>query len=602
LTWRIARLLRASADESYRVLALTFTNKAADEMRARIDRYAPGTESRLFVGTFHGYCAEVLRQSGTAIDIPSGFKIYGEEADREAVLAEALDSISGDLGGIRESDRRSLRLINHIQQSLTLPEAPDEETPNPSGELRVKKIYRAYNATLRNHGALDYNSLILRSYELFSKFPRLADRQRLIYRYACLDEFQDTNSSQYRLIRLLFPPPSSNVFAVADDDQVIYQWNGADYRRLIEFSRDYRPEAMQLPVNYRCPAEIVELSNRLINHNFGRFKGKAPAAAGRPPSSGDAVRLLPAYDNFQAEASGVADEFAALASIEGICVLARRNALLGPVSEALTGRNVDCVVLQRKAEFQTPPLVWLHSCLRLAADRQDDESFRSLCGAFVALTGLQLDPDEIAAEAFAAGKDLFSAWQRTVAELYPEPDFARALHQLSHLGNRDLIGEAVGAVKAWLQHLSESSGSTDSGLSSPSNDAGEEWIAWSSLYNEIIGAVGREPDLDTLLQELDMRSKEAAPRPSAVHLMTIHGSKGREYRRVFLIGMVEDELPAYMSCRQGPASPEMEEERRACYVAITRAESHLTMSLAREYFGRRREPSRFLTEMRLSPQ
>lgn len=603
LTCRIARLLRQSPNESFRILAVTFTNKAADEMRTRIQLYASGVEARLFVGTFHGFCAEVLRQSGSAIGVPPAFKIYGEEKDREAVLEEALHSIAEELGAIRESDRRSLRLIDQMQQSLTFPESGENGGEVKSLEPRVVKIYRAYNDTLLLHNALDYNSLILKAYELFSRFPKLVERQRLVYRYICVDEFQDTNSSQYRLVRTLAPTPASNLFAVADDDQVIYQWNGADYRRIDQFSREYHPEALQLPLNYRCPPEIVAISNRLISHNFGRLRNKSPPEATRPLSSGEAVRLLPISADFEEEARAIADALVRLAHEGSTCVLARRHALLDVLFNAISEKGVDCVILQRKAEFESSPLVWLHSCLRLAADRQDFGSLRRLSGAFMSLTGADVDPEAVAAQASAKGRDLFAAWRDTVRALPVDSSFLPVLEAMERLGGQVQLAEFIRLARAWLTSSSAREESSDSSEGPTSNDlVSDEWAAWIALYREITGALGREPDLDTLLQELDMRSKETIPKPTSVHLMTIHGAKGREYDRVFLTGLVEDELPTYHSRIKGSESPEMEEERRACYVAVTRTKSQLTFSLAKEYFGRERAPSRFLTEMGLKPE
>jgi DNA helicase-2/ATP-dependent DNA helicase PcrA len=543
----------------------------------------------------------VLRQSGGVIGITPGFRIYGEEADREATLEEALQGSADELGGIRESDRRSLKLIDRMQQSLILPDTTAARGNTVSKDERISVIYRAYTASLSQHNALDYNSLILRTYELFSKYPKLAERQRRVYPHVCIDEFQDTNSSQYQLLRKLAPSPTSNLFAVADDDQVIYQWNGADYRRLDQFSRDYVPEALQLPLNYRCPAEVVDLSNRLISHNFGRFRFKSPTEAIRPPASEIAVRLLPPFEDFNEEAAGVANEIASNSSTGTVCVLARRAALLASVHAALSRVGVESLILKRKDEFESPALQWIHSCLRLGADRQDEGSLAALSGAFAALTGKVLEPADLAARAAANGKDLFSEWQEEARVFTLDSSFRPVLEAMGRLSSRLGAGEFIRLGKVWLTNLSGAAPSpSDEGDSKPADLSAEEWATWTSLYREISSSIGREPDLDTLLQELDMRSKEGTPNPEAVHLMTIHGAKGREYDHVYLIGLVEDELPSYHSRLRGADGPDMEEERRTCYVAITRTKVKLTLSFAREYSGRKRTPSRFISEMGLA--
>ena len=220
----------------------------------------------------------------------------------------------------------------------------------------------------------------------------------------------------------------------------------------------------------------------------------------------------------------------------------------------------------------------------------------------MSLTGIDVAPEAVAAQASAKGRDLYAAWQDAVRALPVDASFLPVLEAMERLGGQVQLAEFIRLARAWLTSSSTREESSDNPEGLTSTDlVSDEWAAWAALYREITGALGREPDLDTLVQELDMRSKETTPKPTSVHLMTIHGAKGREYDRVFLVGLVEDELPTYHSRIKGPESPEMEEERRACYVAVTRTKSQLTFSLAREYFGRERTPSRFLAEMGLNP-
>ncbi|HWP91523.1 MAG TPA: UvrD-helicase domain-containing protein [Thermodesulfobacteriota bacterium] len=220
LTCRIARILESSSDKNFRILGLTFTNKAADEMRTRVVDFVPGQEGRLFLGTFHSFCADILRQHGTHIGINPNFRIYSQDVDLKAVLNDAVEEARKVSELVTDLDKKTLPVIQGLKSHLILPEECRDAFRDKRLGERMAVVYPLYEAELAKRNALDFNSLILKAYQLFTKFPAFAKRYRTVYPYICIDEFQDTNQAQYSLIRALTGDKHRNLFVVADDDRL----------------------------------------------------------------------------------------------------------------------------------------------------------------------------------------------------------------------------------------------------------------------------------------------------------------------------------------------------------------------------------------------
>jgi DNA helicase-2/ATP-dependent DNA helicase PcrA len=602
LTCRIVRILDASRDKNFRILGLTFTNKAADEMRSRVANCLPGQEGRLFLGTFHSFCADVLRQHGTHLHINPNFQIYSQEADLQAVLDEAVREAKKTSIIVSDLDKKTLPMIQRLKSYLILPHDCHRMFKDKEFGERMAIAYPAYETELSKRNALDFNSLIFKAYQLFTTFPAFAKRYRTVYRYICIDEFQDTNHAQYRLVRALTGEQQTNLFVIADDDQIIYQWNGASHQRLQEFLRDYAPHIVQLPTNYRCPPEVVELANNLIRHNFLRTADKKPLKAFRPHTGKGVVRLLPRFPDFEAERAGVARDIRDLHTNElgSVAVLGRNRKLLEGVQQALQHEGLPAIISQRKDEFVSAPFVWLHSTLRLANDRHDRKSLEAVCGTFSQLTQVTVDPEEVVAQAQASNLGYLQHWIRIAHQRTPNALTTEAIDKVLHyLGEgRDFRAFSAFAL-AWFDTLLRIQQADSNETAEVFAGYEDERPVWEELMREILRSLGDAPTLEAFLQELQMRSKEPTLKPNTVTLMTIHGAKGKEFDHVYLIGMVEDELPSFQSRRKGDKSPEMEEERRNCFVAVTRTIETLTLSYAEKYKGWPKKPSRFLFEMDL---
>lgn len=608
LTCRIAHLLDSSRDKNFRILALTFTNKAADEMRNRVRNLVPGLEDRLFLGTFHSFCADVLRQHGTHLNIKPNFQIYSQDADLLEILSDAVEEAKNLSPLISDLDKKTLPIIQRLKSLLIFPDDCRKVFSDPRIGERIAIVYPAYEAELAKHNALDFSSLILRTYQLFDKFHAFAKRYRTVYPYICIDEFQDTNSAQYALVRALTGEQHNNVFVVADDDQIIYQWNGASHQRIVDFLNDYSAKIIQLPVVYRCPPEIVELANNLIRHNFLRTSDKQPLQAfqAKPSLDTDVVRLLPVFPNFVTEAVGVAKDIKKLHStqLSSVVVLGRNRRLLSEVERALRIEGVAAIISQRKDEFESLPFMWLHSILRLTNNRQSQAYLEKVCGTFFGLTEIRVDSENVITQAQASNKDFLSQWVKAVLDNgnHLNSETRAFMGKIPFLlGERKDFRQFSNLALNWFSHLLQKLQQT---TNIPNGEEafvhyGEEVQVWNDLMREISESLGKEITLEAFLQELQMHSKEPPLQPNTVTLMTIHGAKGKEFDHVYLVGLVDDELPSFQSKKKGPHSPEMEEERRNCFVAITRTRKTLTLSYAEEYRGWRKTPSRFLSEMGL---
>ena len=599
LTCRVACLLDRSPDERFRVLALTFTNKAAHEMSSRLTTLAPGLEERADIHTFHGFCTQVLRQHGVHLGIRPDFAIYSRTTDRQAVLEDALGRACPQ---VDNEDRRLLPRIDALKVRLVLPEQAEEwlaggNSAPPDEARRLARAYRLYEQELRRANALDFNSLIFEAHRLFG-YPAMARHYQTVYRYWLVDEFQDTNGAQYALLRRMAGEDFRRVFAVADDDQTIYEWNGANVRRIGTLVEDFHCEVMQLPTNFRCPPPIVEAANRLVVYNARRAAAKRPAEpAQRSRSLDDQPIRSRVFETDRDEAAGIAAEIASLdlAERRRTLVLARTRALLESMRDALQAKRVDATILNRRDDFASPEMRWLVACLKQINRPLDRRNLATLVEAFGSFVPggaapsaggpAPLNLDDLLSRSATDGVTYLSVWSGAAqAARLPSPA-AEMVDLIAGLAAGEL--KPASTIDRILGHFESDK---------PDDDLRDDLSAWRRLSGEIRTAVG-PTSLDRFLQELELRSKEPVPAPGAVSLATIHGAKGLEFDTVYLIGLAEEILPSWHSVRHENGSAVLEEERRGCFVAITRTKERLILSRAQQYRGWPKQPSRFLEEM-----
>lgn len=586
LTSRIARILDASRDSSFRVLALTFTNKAADEMAARVVALVPGLESRTLIGTFHSFCMQMLQQHGVHLGVKADFAIYSLDEDRREVLREGLRRL-----GLDDTWVRYLPAIDKLKARLIQPEGCSTHFNDSAEGSHIERTYAAYETELARVNALDFGSLISRAFELITRFPGIATQYRRTYKHWMFDEFQDTTDAQYRLVVALAGGDFRNIFVVADDDQIIYQWNGASYRQLQRFGADFKPAVIQLPTNYRCPPMIVAAANRLVVYNTQRSSFKLPLEAGKTTArlpADQQIRVM-AFASDGEEATSIAADVSGLGrqTWGEVAVLARTRALLEAMQTALQAAGVTAAIAQRRDDFRSPQFQWLSTVLRQALRPLDKRNFSALVSAFNRLAGIDLRVDLILSEAEGSARSFLEEWTLTVTKMASGGPADLATSALA-------FSQEPAQFRKFVEHTIAAFPSPDE-----SGDLTEDRSAWNDLMRSIGQAVGRDAPLEQFLQELAIRSKEPPLTAATVRLMTIHGAKGKEFDHVYVVGLAEEVLPSFQSVREGDSSAEMEEERRNCFVAITRTRERLTLSWAARYRGWPKEPSRFIREMGL---
>lgn len=590
LTLRVARLIKA--DERASVLALTFSNRAAAEMRERVDTLLGQRADRARLCTIHAFAADLLRQHGSHIGLRPDFSLLTQDEDRIAVLEEAIANLPDGMDTLPADRKNLLRLVDRLfaesydgdRTAPTLPNTP----------AWVPRLYDGYCELLISANRVDFGSILHFARRLLADRPGVARVLRAGWSNVCVDEFQDTNKAQYELLRLIAPTPGRNLFVVADDDQIIYQWNGASPERLTRLRRDYQPEVVQLPECYRCPPRIVTLANRLIAHNTKRASDRKPLSAQSVSTlQCDEVRCK-ALASPEQEAKFVARDMMSRKIPAAECVVLARTARLvdGP-AVALRQAGFDVHLPQRITEFESPSVCTILHAMRLANARHDRTILRRLCLAWNAMSGAILEPEDVAAAAGLVGGDFLRSWADAAA--LGVAAATRAADVLDTIRSDLVDSLAFPSVvdsfldRRWQEWCSDG----DCEITK------EEVETWRTLHGEIMGEHGSGITLHVYLLQLDLASKEPRPGKDAVRCMTVHRAKGLEFKHVYLIGLAQEVLPSFQALRKGPHGAAVEEERRNCFVAITRASETLTLTRAQQYFGYPKGPSQFLVEMGL---
>lgn len=603
LTERVSRILSETPDESFKILALTFTNKAALEMSERILKLLPDAKGRLFVGTFHGFCADVLRNHGSYIGIKPDFTIFSDENDLKAIVKDLQDEYFNNFQDYNVYDLKILNAIKYFQENLCYTEQEiDKKMPNIPYASMFKWMCIRYQEKLKEYNALDFNSIVLLAYKLFTSNPMVAKLYRLSYKYVCIDEFQDTNMAQYDLVKSFIPLNNSNLFIVADDDQVIYGWNGASNKRLIEFKNDYSAHVIQLCENFRCPESVVSLANALISNNSGRVENKSPIIAMKADREEHSSVHVSFYENDHEEAVGVSDQIKKIKTktpTASVGIIARNNRLLQHQYDVLKSKGISVTKSKRKDEFENIYIRCIHFVLKLMNRRSDKKLLKEVINGLEVIISNKIDIDEIVALSKTNNTDYFSELCLLLKRINTESKAFDTLYEKLYIKS-----DYVGFISDAFEYIERLIGIQCSELEEEHKKAyleeyNLEKKAWDTIYQQINNNYGSDITLSAFLQEFSMASKDVEAGNDEVQCLTIHASKGKEFDYVFVIGLVEDELPSFQSIKKGDGSIEMEEERRNCFVAITRTKKELYLSAAKKYNNWTKQPSRFLSEMEI---
>jgi len=572
---------------------------AAAEMRQRIDALLSDGRDRINLTTFHSFAAELLRQHGSHVGLKPDFGILSDQADREAALTDAINTVVSNDDDFRPNAAQLLPTISRMLDECVAPDDPSHSLGTQPRAKAIGEIYSAYRKRLVSANQLDFGSLLALAVDLVEKKPAIAKQIGRVYSYVCVDECQDTNSAQYRLLVHLVPSSHPNLFIVADDDQVIYQWNGASPARLRNLLDRFGMAVIQLPENFRCPPAVIDLANNLIRFNTDRSAGKQPLTAHKTVD--DIPRLtVRHFRDFLDELRWIGGRIAEKPANDWAhcAILARRKRLLETAVTVLAEQSVPAYIAVRKNEFESAPYRFLHATLRLANATQDREQLRRMTKAFFDLEGIKIEVHDVIPRASVDQEGYLRAWLQFAEARCDSGSHTENLLLCirESLADRLNYWAFVESAHNWFSTLLE----RPVGLVAESAfaDYDDEKEIWNSLCTEI----GRhftlcDLSLHSFLQEIDLRAKEKPAPPGAVRCLTIAASKGMEFRDVFLVGMVEDELPGYHARKTGDSSDALREERRNCFVAITRATESLTLTYSEYYFGYHKTPSRFLKEM-----
>lgn len=584
LTLRIAQLIHNTPDENFRILGLTFTVKAAGEMRDRISQLLTENNRRVHICTFHSFCTDLLRQHGSHLGLKPDFTVISDDKDRLALLKKLdVDSPEDTLKVIDKLFTHGLSTTDLVKLAT---QTQDDKYQNWAN------LFEQYLAALTAENQLDFGAMLHFTQQLLQTKPRIARQVRTVYRYLCVDEFQDTNKAQYQVLKAIVNTEQPNLFVVADDDQIIYQWNGADPNRLEALKVDYQPSVLQLPDNYRCPKEVVELANRLIQHNTSRIASKTPSVS---QSEQTGIIDLQSFPHFEAELVGLAQQLQTIPDRqrEKCLVIARTNKLLTQTERQLKAAGINAEIVTRNQDFSSPLMLAIYYSLKLANASDSRSILNKLCAVTTAALSNQiiLSAEEIASKARMESTSLLRAFFEETCDHEQIKTFCEAgiRYLCDSLNFQAFVEESI----CYFDHLNQ--GVHESAENFPDYSTDKE--NWQRIVTDVQRNYGDNMSLHMLLQEMDLTPKSKPLSRDCVRLQTVHTAKGTEFEHVYLIGLAEEQFPTYFAIKQGGKS--IEEERRNCFVAITRASSTLYLSYADTYFGWRKPPSRFLKEMGL---
>ena len=570
------------------MLAVTFTNKAAEEMRARAERLLEGQPMRAWISTFHSLCVRLLRREAAAAGLPAGFLIY-DEADQLAAVKEAMRALD-----LSEKLHPPRRLLSRISARKNAGRTAPEEDDGVAASL-TERVSERYAAILQAAGALDFDDLLLRAKDLLAGNEGVRQSWRRRFPYVLVDEYQDTNRAQYELVRLL-AGPGGNLTVVGDEDQSIYSWRGADIQNILDFERDFPgARVFRLEENYRSTQSVLDVAAALVARNVRR-KGKTLRAV---REGGEPVRLHEAQDEYE-EAAWVVERTARLRSRGRVAVLMRMNAQSRLLEEGLLRARVPYLVLGGVGFYERREVKDLLAYLRLVLNPRDSVALRRVLNVPPRGIG-QKTVEELERTAAARSESAWDALVRLTDEaalpgraLVPLRQFRDAVEELR--GEAETLG-----VRRLLERTLERTGYSAALAREDSQESQERLENLAELVAAAADYEQREesPSLAGFLDRAALVSETDRLRGDVpVVLMTLHAAKGLEFESVFLVGLEEGLLPHSRSL----ASPEgLEEERRLCYVGMTRAMErlHLSWARSRAVFGQRRltQPSRFLEEV-----
>ncbi len=594
LTYRTAYLIEECGVSPYSIMALTFTNKAAGEMKERISAIVgPGAEN-IWVSTFHSSCVRILRRFIDLIGYNRDFTIYDSD-DQKTLMRDVCRYLDVDTKKFKEG--KILGVISSAKDELVGPEAFEKQAASDPAYKTFAACYKEYQKRLAANNALDFDDLIMKTVELFKTSESALAYYRERFAYIMVDEYQDTNTAQFELVRLLARHPlpdggvAKNLCVVGDDDQSIYKFRGANIRNILDFEKTY-PDAkvIRLEQNYRSTVSILDVANDVIRNNVARKEKKLWTEN----AAGDTVRLIKC-DSDRDEAMFVAEEIESGTgkgrSYSDYAILYRTNAQSRSFEERFIAMNIPYKIIGGQNFYQRKEIKDVLAYLRSISSGRDTVALKRIIN--VPKRGIGLASiDRVEEYSTEKGISFYDA----LMNASNIPGLERAAGKIesfvalievmkSRLDSSDSIKDIIDEIleqTAYMDYLENEDG--DDVKVQERADNISELISKLASFEEEAVDNGEKPTLQAFLDEVSLVADidSYSEDTDCVVLMTIHSAKGLEFPVVFMAGMEDGIFPSYMSINADDPAAEIEEERRLCYVGITRAEQELVMTAARQ--------------------
>lgn len=615
LTYRIAHLIEQGVSP-WNILALTFTNKAAGEMRQRVDDMVGFGAEQIWVSTFHSTCVRILRRHIDRLGYENNFAIYDSD-DQRTLMKEVCKYLKIDTKFVKE--RAVLAAISSAKDELIGPDRYEEMAGTDFSRRKYAEAYQEYQKRLKSNNALDFDDLIGKTIELFRREPDVLAYYQQRFRYIMVDEYQDTNTAQFELVRLLASTVNEdgeiehNLCVVGDDDQSIYRFRGANIQNILNFEKQFPGcKTVKLEENYRSTQTILDAANEVIRNNTERKEKRLWTSRGK----GELIQYTQ-YESEYAEADSIVREIAKLVDTEGanyrdVAILYRTNAQSRIFEEKFNIRGIPYNIVNGHNFYERKEIKDLLAYLQIIDNSQDDLAVRRIIN--VPKRGIGLTTVD---KVMAYGENNDLGFYETLQHVEFVPGLERSAGKITGFVAmietlRSRLGEPSYTLVDLLNEIIEATGYVEELEAEGTEEAKGRIENIDELINIVAHYVQNceeEPTLSGLLEQVKINgagetteegARQVSDPDNKVLLMTLHSAKGLEFPYVFLCGMEDGVFPGYLSIvSDDPA--ELEEERRLCYVGITRAREKLYLSAARQRMLRGEtqlnRPSRFLSEI-----
>ncbi|NFN19985.1 DNA helicase PcrA [Clostridium botulinum] len=585
LTYRMAHMIEDMGIAPYNILAITFTNKAAKEMKDRVISLIGSKAENMWISTFHSTCVRILRREIDKIGYTSNFTIY-DTSDQKVLIKECMKLLNINDKDI--SDQEILSKIGKAKDTMQTAQSFMRQNESNFREKKIAEAYEMYQRRLKENNALDFDDLIFKAVELFKSNPEVLDFYQNKFKYIMVDEYQDTNGAQYELIKLL-ASKYKNICVVGDDDQCIYQWRGADIQNILDFEKDYpNAKVIKLEQNYRSKSNILNAANVVIVNNANR-KSKVLRTE---QEAGDKIKIYRAFSDSD-EGDFVSKQIAEIKSKENkeykdFAILYRTNAQSRIFEESLRRRGIPYKIVGGTRFYDRKEIKDILAYLKAIVNPRDDVSLKRIINVPKRSIG-DATVSKIQEFANSFELDMWDALMevRTIPTLTPRnannievfTNLMEEFMSLSETAPISVLIESILKDTGYLKQLEASKEIEDKSRIENLKELVSDAVDFEK--NNEDKSLAAYLEKVSLVQDTDKIEEQE----DTIVLMTVHSAKGLEFPVVFMVGMENGIFPGNMSFEK---ESEMEESRRLCYVGITRAKETLFMTSAevRRVFGR----------------